>query len=204
MIIESKQINSSMQVGLASLIVFSITLNFNAANGQTTLDGCERPAHIAALTECKRASLGKSKLAGSHCAGLPTSISSPVIGRLLTGYGDILPTGATFSGTVVESAATTNIVAPAKAVILFAGFLSGLGDLAVLDLGCGRDMFITGNIAINPAPTGQLVEPGATLGQMTNSPPYGPKTPTLFYQVNENGSPINPGPINPGPINPGR
>jgi septal ring factor EnvC (AmiA/AmiB activator) len=182
-----------MRIGIVFLIALTTTFDSKVVNGQTPPDRCEQSPHITALTECKRASLGRSTSVGSHCAGQPTSsIKSPVKGRLLFGYGDNLPTGAVNSGTIVESAAETTILAPAKAVVLFAGFLPGLGDVAILDLDCGRDIFITGNVTITPASTGQLVEPGATLGQMASAPPYGPKTPTLYYQVNENGRPINP------------
>jgi murein hydrolase activator len=129
-------------------------------------------------------------LAGTEaCPDAPLSLSQPLAARRLIGFGDKLPTGKTSQGVLIESSAGATVLAPTSGLIKFAGIHRSFGLVIVLDIGCDREITITG-VDISLVKVGDAVEGGSRLGTMSVATTVNP--PVLYLELRENGRPVDP------------
>jgi septal ring factor EnvC (AmiA/AmiB activator) len=101
----------------------------------------------------------------AETASAPAAIRfrMPVIGRVVRGFGETLPSGARSRGVAIAARPGAAVVAPAAGRVTFAGLFRGYGAIAILDHGGGYTSLITG-LASNLARVGDSVQQGSPLG----------------------------------------
>lgn len=87
----------------------------------------------------------------------------PVIGRLVTGFGELSPAGIRARGPSFEVRPGSAVVAPAAGTIAYAGPVAGYGLVVIVDHGKGWTSLLSGlaTLAVRP---GTKVPQGAALG----------------------------------------
>lgn len=87
----------------------------------------------------------------------------PVVGRVVTGLGELSDTGVRSRGLTIASAKEAQVVAPAAGRIAFAGPFRGYGTIVIIDHGGGWTSLISGLGAVS-ARVGERVAQGAPIG----------------------------------------
>lgn len=88
----------------------------------------------------------------------------PVLGPVVRGFGEALPSGMRSSGVAIDARAGAIVVAPAAGRVTFAGLYRGYGGIAIVDHGNGYVSVVTG-LASNIARIGDTVAAGSPLGR---------------------------------------
>lgn len=88
----------------------------------------------------------------------------PVVGRLLTGFGEVARDGVRARGLSLAAAADAPVVAPAGGTVIFARPFRSFGGIVIIDHGAGWKTLVTGisNFAVA---RGDLVAKGGALGR---------------------------------------
>ncbi|WP_277665917.1 murein hydrolase activator EnvC family protein [Novosphingobium lindaniclasticum] len=109
----------------------------------------------------------------------------PATGRLLTGFGEILPGQAPSKGLTLATRAHAQVVSPAAGRVAFAGPYRGYGQIVIIEHRGGWTSLLTGLTRLD-AQTGRQVVAGAPIGTM------GPKAPRIMVELRRQGQAVNP------------
>lgn len=109
----------------------------------------------------------------------------PVAGDVLTGLGELSPTGVRARGVTIAAAAGTVAVAPAGGRILYAAPFRDYGPVVIIDHGKGWTTLVTGLGAIRVA-KGQHVAQGAPIGDVAAR-----DTPRVTVELRRDGRPMD-------------
>ena len=112
----------------------------------------------------------------------------PVVGRIVTGFGEISDAGVHSRGLAIATAPLAQVVAPLAGRIAFAGPYRGYGGIVIIDHGDGLTSLIA-NLGQVAATVGATVDAGSPLGRA------GPGRPTVTVELRRNGTPINIAPL---------
>lgn len=115
----------------------------------------------------------------------PAGYQVPVAGRVVAGFGAILPGGSRSEGVTFAPRGGAQVVAPAAGRVAFAGLYRGFGRIVIIEHGKGWISLVTGLAAIDVAVGDRLVS-GSPLG----TAPRG--RPTISLELRRQGEPINP------------
>ncbi|MES2450582.1 MAG: peptidoglycan DD-metalloendopeptidase family protein [Pseudomonadota bacterium] len=99
----------------------------------------------------------------SWSAGVPP-YRLPVVGRVVTGLGELSDAGVRSRGLTIASAAQAAVIAPAAGRIAYAGPFRGYGTIVIIDHGGGWTSLIAGLGAVS-AKVGQIVAQGSPVGR---------------------------------------
>ncbi|QUD86821.1 murein hydrolase activator EnvC family protein [Phenylobacterium montanum] len=114
---------------------------------------------------------------------------APVAGALIRRFNDSEPGGGERSrGWTWRTKDGPAVVAPAAAIVDYAGPLKGFGVVLILRMGGGYHLVLAGLETATAAP-GQTVSAGQPVGRMAklDSPP-----PDLYLEIRKNGAPVDP------------
>jgi septal ring factor EnvC (AmiA/AmiB activator) len=123
---------------------------------------------------------------------LKGTLAWPVQGRVAGDYGQPRGGGPVkWSGVLLEASAGAPVRAVYHGRVAFADWLPGLGLLLIVDHGGGYMSLYGHNEALLKEP-GDWVEPGETIAQVGDT--GGQSRPALYFEIRQNGEPINPRP----------
>ena len=114
---------------------------------------------------------------------------APVTGALIRRFNDPEPGGGERArGWTWRTKDGPTVVAPAAAIVDYAGPLKGFGVVLILRLGGGYHLVLAGLETATAAP-GQTISAGQPIGRMAklDSPP-----PDLYLEIRKNGAPVDP------------
>jgi septal ring factor EnvC (AmiA/AmiB activator) len=122
----------------------------------------------------------------------------PVSGVNVTNYGDGDGFGGISKGLFVVTRAQAPVIAPADGWVLYAGTYLNYGQIVILDVGQDHTILLAGLDAVD-AQVGQFIRMGDRLGSMgsrtigrTAASSAGASNPTLYIEMRNNNSPIDP------------
>lgn len=95
----------------------------------------------------------------------------PVIGEIVTGMGEIAPSGARSKGLTIATANNALVVAPAAGRVVYAGPYRGYGNIVIIDHGGGWTTLIT-SLAMLSVEVGDVLAANAPLGRAGPSDPH--------------------------------
>lgn len=124
----------------------------------------------------------------SQFVPVPEGLASymlPVTGRLVTGFGEVLPGQAPSRGLSLATRASAQVVAPAAGRIAFAGPYRGYGQIVIIEHRGGWTSLITGLTRLD-ADVGRQVVAGAPIGTT------GPRDPRVMVELRRQGEAVNP------------
>ena len=107
----------------------------------------------------------------------------PVLGPVVRGFGEALPSGMRASGVSIGARPGAIVVAPAAGRVTFAGLYRGYGGIAIVDHGDGYMSIVTG-LASNIARIGDTVTAGSPLGRAGRE--------GVTVELRQDGKPVNP------------
>lgn len=108
----------------------------------------------------------------------------PVVGRVVTGLGEVAESGARARGLTIAAAANAQVVAPAGGRISFAGPFRRYGRIAILDHGGGWTSVVTGLDTLSVR-VGQTVDAGSPIGRA------GPGRPRVTVELRRGNRPVD-------------
>jgi len=120
--------------------------------------------------------------------GAPKPFTPPVAGAPVRIFGQAEPSGGRALGWTWRPTAGAVVVAPAQAIIDYAGPLKGWGLVLILRLGGGYHLVLAGLETALTAP-GRTVVAGQPLGRMAGA---GGPAPELYFELRKNGAPVDP------------
>ena len=125
-------------------------------------------------------------------------LNFPVSGVNVINYGDGDGFGGISRGLSVVTRAQAPVIAPADGWVLYAGEYLNYGQIVILDVGQDHTILLAGLAAVE-ASVGQFVRMGERLGAMgsrtigqTVATSAGASNPTLYIEMRNNNSPIDP------------
>lgn len=113
----------------------------------------------------------------------------PARGKLLASYGDARPGGLKWNGLLLETAPGAAVRAPYSGRVVYADWLTGLGQLVILDHGGGYISLYANNDRIRTQ-VGQRVQPGDVLATSSASG----LRPELYFEIRRGSRPVDPRP----------
>ncbi|WP_293880065.1 peptidoglycan DD-metalloendopeptidase family protein [Sphingomonas sp.] len=108
----------------------------------------------------------------------------PVIGQVVTGLGELSPTGIRARGLTISTRPGAQVVAPTGGRIAFAGPYRGYGNIVIVDHGGGWTTLITSLAALDVR-VGDPVDQGSPVGKA------GPARPTITIELRKMGLPVD-------------
>jgi len=120
--------------------------------------------------------------------GRPKLFTAPAPGAPIRRFGEAEAGGARSQGWTWRTTGGAQIVAPAQAVVEYAGPLKGWNDVAILRLGGGYHVVLAGLDAVTAGP-GQMVSQGQPIGRMGGG--YG-AAPELYLEIRRGGALVDP------------
>jgi septal ring factor EnvC (AmiA/AmiB activator) len=125
-------------------------------------------------------------------------LNFPVSGVNVINYGDGDGFGGISKGLSVVTRAQAPVMAPADGTVLYAGSYLNYGQIVILDVGQDHTILLAGLEAVD-AKVGQFIRMGDRLGTMgsrtigrTVATSAGASNPTLYIEMRNNNSPIDP------------
>ncbi len=118
----------------------------------------------------------------------PTHLTAPTAGDESAAYGGRLADGTKSYGLAWRPAPGAPVVAPASAVVDYAGPLNGWGIVLILRAGGGCHMVLSGLGKVTVT-SGQSVAAGQAIGAMASD---GQKSRELYFEVRMGGTPVDP------------
>jgi septal ring factor EnvC (AmiA/AmiB activator) len=114
----------------------------------------------------------------------------PVSGALLAGYGGTMPDGRRSDGLLIAAGAGTAVRAVADGTVVYAEWMTGYGQLLIIDHGNGYMSLYAHNDALLKDAGTQVHrgDPVATVGTSG-----GQGRPSLYFELRRGGSPVDPG-----------
>lgn len=116
-------------------------------------------------------------------------LSWPVSGNLLAGFGGRLPDGRRSDGVLIAAQAGTSVKAVADGTVVFADWMTGYGNILIVDHGNGYMSLYAHNDGLLRS-AGDAVRRGEVLATVGSS--GGQETPALYFELRRNGAPVNP------------
>ena len=116
-------------------------------------------------------------------------LSWPVSGNLLAGFGGRLPDGRRSDGVLIAAPAGTAVKAVADGTVVFADWMTGYGNILIVDHGNGYMSLYAHNDGLLRA-AGDAVRRGDALAAVGSS--GGQERPALYFELRRNGAPVNP------------
>jgi septal ring factor EnvC (AmiA/AmiB activator) len=113
----------------------------------------------------------------------------PAKGRLLAQYGEARPGGLRWNGLLLETAPGASVRAPYYGRVVYADWLTGLGQLVILDHGGGYISLYANNDRIRTQ-VGDRVQPGDVLATSA----AGGLRPELYFEIRRGSRPVDPRP----------
>jgi septal ring factor EnvC (AmiA/AmiB activator) len=114
----------------------------------------------------------------------------PVSGSLLAAYGGRLPDGRRSDGVLIAAAVGTAVKAVADGTVVFADWMTGYGNILIIDHGNGYMSLYAHNDGLL-RDAGDAVKRGDAVASVGTS--GGQERPALYFELRRNGSPVNPG-----------
>lgn len=111
----------------------------------------------------------------------------PVIGKVLTRYGEADRLGVTSRGLTIQASPGATVASPFDGSVMFAGPFRGYGLILIVEHANGYHSLIAGLGRID-ARVGQQVLAGEPVGTMAATE----ASPDLYFELRRNGQPINP------------
>ena len=108
----------------------------------------------------------------------------PVVGRLLSGMGELSDTGVRTRGLTLATASGAQVIAPTAGRIAYAGAFRGYGHIVIVDHGGGWTTLIT-NLASVAVGVGDTVDQGSPLGRAAA------RKPTITVELRRSGQPVD-------------
>ena len=121
----------------------------------------------------------------------------PVIGRIISRFGQPISSGRTHKGLTIETTASAQIIAPHEGKVAFAGPFRSYGQLLIIKHPGGYHSLLAGMARIDAA-IGQWVltgEPTGIMGQTKKTSINGRrhvKKPALYIEIRHKGEPMDP------------
>ena len=116
-------------------------------------------------------------------------LSWPVSGSLLAAFGGRLPDGRRSDGVLIAASAGTAVKAVADGTVVFADWMTGYGNILIIDHGNGYMSLYAHNDSLLRA-AGDAVRRGDALAAVGSS--GGQERPALYFELRRNGTPVNP------------
>ncbi len=113
----------------------------------------------------------------------------PVAGGLLASYGGRLPDGRRSDGVLIAAAAGTAVKAVADGTVVFADWMTGYGNILIIDHGNGYMSLYAHNDGLL-RDAGDAVKRGDAVASVGTS--GGQEQPALYFELRRNGTPVNP------------
>lgn len=108
----------------------------------------------------------------------------PVVGRVVTGFGEASADGVRSRGLVIAAPGGAQALAPAEGRISYAGTFRSYGRIVIVDHGGGWTSLITGLLTVSVR-AGDRVEQGSPIGRV------GPNAPRVGIELRRAGQPID-------------
>ena len=108
----------------------------------------------------------------------------PVVGRLVTGFGEVSESGIRARGLTLATASGAQVIAPTAGRVAYAGAFKGYGQIIIIDHGGGWTTLIT-NLAGIGVNVGETVDQGSPIGRA------GAARPTVTVELRRDGQPID-------------
>jgi septal ring factor EnvC (AmiA/AmiB activator) len=108
----------------------------------------------------------------------------PVVGRLVSGMGEVSKTGIRARGLTLAAARGAQVIAPTSGRVGFAGPFRGYGNIVIIDHGGGWTSLIT-NLASMNVRVGDQVDQGSPIGRV------GSARQAVTVELRRNGHPID-------------
>jgi len=115
--------------------------------------------------------------------------SWPVAGGLLAGYGGQMPDGRRSTGVLIAASAGTPVKAVANGTVVFADWMTGYGNILILDHGNGYMSLYAYNQTLLRQP-GERVQRGEVVARVGATGGQG--QPALYFELRHNGAPVDP------------
>ncbi len=138
----------------------------------------------------RRADAGKRRPAVASAPPLRVGgLGWPVAGNLLASFGGRLPDGRRSDGVLIAAPAGTAIKAVADGTVVFADWMTGYGNILIVDHG-------NGYMSLYAHADGLLKDPGAPVRRgdpvATVGTSGGQDIAALYFELRRNGTPVNP------------
>lgn len=150
-------------------------------------------AQAKAEAERQAKTTGKSVPRRAPVATAPTmrvgGLSWPVSGGLLASFGGRLPDGRRSDGVLIAAPAGTQVKAVAEGNVVFADWMTGYGNILIIDHGNGYMSLYAHNDGLLRS-AGDAVKRGDALATVGTS--GGQASPALYFELRHNGAPVNP------------
>lgn len=108
----------------------------------------------------------------------------PVVGRVVTGFGEASADGVRSRGLTIAARGGAQALAPAQGRISYAGSFRSYGRIVIVDHGGGWTSLITGLLTVSVR-AGDRVEQGSPIGRV------GPNAPRIGIELRRAGQPID-------------
>jgi septal ring factor EnvC (AmiA/AmiB activator) len=108
----------------------------------------------------------------------------PVLGRIVTGFGEVSDAGVRARGLTIETMPGAQVIAPAGGHIAYAGAFRGWGNIVIIDHDGGFSSLITG-LASTDVEVGDEVDQGGPIGRAPST------RPRITVELRRAGEPIN-------------
>jgi septal ring factor EnvC (AmiA/AmiB activator) len=153
-------------------------------NARARSDAAKRPANGERSAASKRAAVATAPPLRVGGLGWPVS------GNLLASFGGQLPDGRRSDGVLIAAAAGTAVKAVADGTVVFADWMTGYGNILIIDHGNGYMSLYAHNDGLLRE-AGDAVRRGDAVASVGTS--GGQERPALYFELRRNGSPVNPG-----------
>lgn len=108
----------------------------------------------------------------------------PVVGRVLTGFGELDNSGVRSRGIKILAGNGAQLVAPAQGRVSYAGEYRGYGKIVIMDHGDGWISMVAGMIALSAA-VGDVLDAGAPIGRA------GAQGEAVIVELRRGGKPVD-------------
>lgn len=108
----------------------------------------------------------------------------PVLGRVVTGFGEVSDAGVRARGLTIATTPGAQVIAPAAGHVAYAGAFRGWGRIVIIDHDGGWSSLITG-LASTDVEVGDEVDQGGPIGR---APSHRPR---ITVELRHNGEPMN-------------
>jgi len=152
------------------------------ADRQSRLEAVAGDADLMAAPSVRAAAIAQQS------SPAPRRLLAPAPGAIVVRYGGRLQSGLKSEGVAFRTGAGAIVRSPARAVVAYAGPLSGWGQVVILRGGAGSHMVLSGLGKVTVA-AGQSVAADAPVGQM---PADGQTAPELYLEYRLAGGPMDP------------
>ena len=126
-------------------------------------------------------------------AGPGPQFLTPVVGRVVRGWGDATDAGPA-AGLSYRAAPAARVVAPCSGRVMFAAPFRSYGKLLIIDCGGGYDAVLAGFERLDAQP-GAALRSGDPVGVMPAwNPAGGQHPPSLYVELRRDGEPVDPTP----------